>query len=98
MLFRFLHLPKPKPFKIKPRFYDPVREEREERERRIKAELGISDDSDRSASYRARIKGQFRNQLEIRPKSSDAEVKKSNNRLIFFIVILGILAYLMFYR
>jgi hypothetical protein len=98
MLFKFLQVPKPRPFEIKPRYYDPVKEEREERERRIKAELGIRDDSDPSASYRAHIKGQFRKQMEIRPKSSDAEVKKSNNRLIFLVVLLAILAYLMFYR
>ncbi len=99
MIFRFFKISKPRQFYVKPRYFDPVKEEREERERRIKAEMGIIDENDPSASYRALIKGQFRRHMSIADhKSADVQRRKSNNRLIILILILAFLVYFMFYR
>lgn len=98
MIFRFLHLPKPKKFSFKPVYYDPEKEEKEERERRIKDELGISEKWDPSKPYKAHIKGQFRKMKGFNTKSGEEQRRKSNNRLFLFIVLLAILAYFLFYR
>lgn len=49
-------LPKNKRFNFQPRYYDPVKEEIDERTRRIREEL----DSEASESYRERISTAFR--------------------------------------
>jgi hypothetical protein len=98
MIGRLFKVSKPKPFKYKPRYYDPVREEQEERERRIKAELGIVDDQDPYSHYAARIKGQFLKAGGKRNKITDAARRKSNNRLLVLILILALIFYLFFYR
>lgn len=98
MAGRFFKLSKPRPFNIKPRYYNPELEERQERERRIKAELGIQDDDNPYPRYAANIKGQFLKVSGKRTKITDAVKRKSNNRLLVLILILAILVYLVFYR
>jgi hypothetical protein len=98
MAGRFFKLAKPKPFNIKPRYYNPDLEERQERERKIKAELGIKDDNDPYPRYAANIKGQFLKAAGKRTKITEAAKRKSNNRLLVLILILAILFYLLFYR
>jgi hypothetical protein len=96
MGMKFFHLPKGKQFHIPYRFYDPRKEERDEREARIKAELGIDkDDHEKSSGYRGSIKGSFRSGLK---SSSFArqERTKSNIRLLLILAALALLAYLFF--
>jgi hypothetical protein len=98
MIGRFFHTPKAKKFHITPRFYDPDKEEREERERRIKEEMGIFDKiSVSSKSYRPNIKGQFRTMQPGNSKTTEKARKTSNTRLIFLILILSLIFYLFFY-
>lgn len=100
MIGRFFHTPQAKKFHITPRFYDPDKEEREERERRIKDELGIVDEiknSNNSKPYRPNIKGQFRTMQAGRSKSTEKARKSSNTRLIILILILTLIFYLFFY-
>ena len=70
---------------MKPRFYDPDKEEREERERRIKEEMGIVDEKKEVdlKNYRPRVKGQFRNADGWQMKSSSAARRAQNKRLIY---------------
>lgn len=98
MIGRFFKLPKPRQFHFKPRYYDPVKEEKEERERRIKTELGIKDENDTYSHYAARIKGQFLKASGKRNKVTEEARRKSNNRLLFLILILALIFYLIFYR
>ena len=56
--------PKYQKFHIEPRYYDPVREDIENRTSRIKAELGMSDDADLDAGYASQISGSFRKNLK----------------------------------
>lgn len=98
MIGRFFHTPRAKQFHIPPRFHDPDKEEREDRERRIKEELGIVDDKkDDGRPYRPNVKGQFRVAQGWQAKSSSQARRSSNTRLIVLIVILTLVFYLFFY-
>lgn len=84
-----------KEFNIKPRYWDPEKEEREERERRIKAELGISE-GDKNV-YIPNIQGRF---TDIYSKKK-AERKRFNGHytvrlfMILIIIFLAVLYLLM---
>jgi len=98
---KFFHLPKPREFKFTPRFWDPEKEERIERENRIRAELGMEvkgTPGDPAAPYRARIKGEFRKAMRHSSRISQEARRRGNNRLLVIIAILGLLLYLVFYR
>lgn len=98
MIGKFFHTPPSKRFHINPRFYDPDKEARDERERRIKEELGIVDEiRDLNKPYSPNIKGQFRKTGEWQAKSSEASRRAQNRRLIFLILILALIFYLFFY-
>jgi hypothetical protein len=98
MIGRFFHTPAAKKFHITPRYWDPDKDERDERERRIKEELGIVDEKkDAGRPYRPNVKGQFRRAQEGFSKSSEKARKASNTRLIILILILTLIFYLFFY-
>ena len=98
MIGNFFHTPGTKKFSFKPRFYDPDKEERENREERIKEELGIVDDKKKDLkNYRPRVKGQFRNPDAWQSKSSAPARKAQNKRLIWLLIILALIFYLFFY-
>lgn len=89
---RFIKLPRHKQFNYSPRYWDPEKEEREDRIRRIKAEMGI--EVTRDSGNRTTIKrGSFRQ------ASKNAKVRatrNSNIRLVIILAVLLILAYLLF--
>jgi hypothetical protein len=97
MIGNFFHTPGTKKFKITPRFHDPDQEERDERERRIKEELGIVDEKkDDGKPYRPNIKGQFRPRGGFSRTSEDSR-RSQNRRLIWIVLILALVLYLFFY-
>ena len=77
-----------KKFDLKPRYWDPKKEEREARERKAKAELGIFDDDE---SYKPNIKGQFRRELNSR-HSNRANQNISRVLRIFMILMMLFMA------
>ncbi len=90
---RFIKLPKHKRFDYSPRYWDPEKEERDERIRRIKQELGIDIPSN---STRTTIKrGSFR---QARQKTKVKATRSSNIRLVLILAVLLFLAYLLFFR
>ncbi|MEN8115614.1 MAG: hypothetical protein ABFS16_01465 [Bacteroidota bacterium] len=98
MIGRFFHTPRAKQFHVKPRFYDPDKEEREERERRIKEELGIVDEKkDDGKPFRPNVKGNFRNTDGWQSRSSETARRAQNKRLLFLILILALIFYLFFF-
>ena len=98
MIGRFFHTPQSKKFNVKPRFYDSDKEEREERVRRVKEEMGIVDEKvDDGKPYRPNIKGQFRKADGWQAKSSDSARRSQNKRLIYLFLILALIFYLFFY-
>lgn len=98
MIGKFFHTPRSKQFNLRPRFYDPDKEERNERERRIKEELGIVEEKTKDKKpFRTNIKGQFRNTDGWQAKSSEDARRAQNKRLIFLVIILALVFYLFFY-
>lgn len=98
MIGKFFHTPRSKQFSLRPRFYDPDKEARDDRERRIKEELGIVDEKEKSnRPFRPNIKGQFRNTDGWQAKSSEDARRAQNKRLIFLFLILALIFYLFFY-
>ncbi len=98
MIGRFFHTPGAKQFRFKPRFYDPDKEERENREKRIKEELGIVEEKvDDGKPFVTNIKGQFRNTDGWQAKSSGEARRAQNKRLIILILILALIFYMLFY-
>lgn len=97
MIGKFFYTPGTKRFNITPRFYDPDQEERDERERRIKEEMGIVDEKkDDNKPYRPNIRGQFRKNGEW-SRSSESARKAQNRRLIWIVLVLALVVYLFFY-
>ncbi len=99
MIGRFFHTPSAKKFNITPRYWDPDKDDREDRERRIREELGIPEErkEDTGRPYRPNIKGQFRRAQDGFSRSTDHARRASNSRLIVLIVILTLIFYLFFY-
>lgn len=96
MIGKFFHLPKRKQFNIPFRYYNPEQEEMQNREDRIKKELGIHEKKEFDPNYRPNIRGQFRRTMGESSKTAGDARYKSNTRLITFIVILTIAVYLFF--
>ena len=90
---RFFKVREPKRFDYKPLYWDPEKEEREDRVRRIKAEMGQEVSFNRASSTITR--GSFR---QYSAKSRRKAGRESNLRLILIAAALFILAYLLFYR
>jgi hypothetical protein len=67
--FSFFKTPQHKRFEYAPRVWDPAKEEREERLKRIQKELGIIDNTSDGKPYVPNIKGSFRKEYEQNKKS-----------------------------
>jgi len=90
---RFIKLPGHKQFNYSPRYWDPEKEEREVRIRRIKQEMGFDMPSDPNRSTIRR--GSFRQATQ---KTKVKASRSSNIRLLVILVVLFLLAYLLFFR
>ena len=98
MIGKFFHIPGARQFRFKPRFYDPDKEELDNRVSKIKEEMGIVEEKkDDGKPYVSNIKGQFRNMDGWQAKSSDAARRAQNRRLIWIIAILALVMYLFFF-
>ncbi len=101
MALKFFNLPKPRQFDFKPRYWDPDKEDREERVRLIREELGMKGDpSDRgdSGSHRPYIRGQFRKAMRNSSRTTPDARRQSNRRLLIIIGILLLIFYFLLYR
>ncbi len=94
MIGKFFHTPKGKQFHIPYRYYDPDKEEMQNREERIKRELGIHEKKEYGENYRPNIRGQFRRGMGDASKTAQDARRRSNTRLIMLIVILSLAVYL----
>ena len=91
MAISFIKLPRHKQFEYTPRYWDPEKEEREERIRQIKREMGVEipGNSNRTTIRR----GSFRQRQKQKVKASRA----SNIRLMVILAALFLIAYLIFF-
>ena len=90
-MFLIFKKPEYRRFNLKPRYWDPAKEEREERERRVKAELGLKDDD---KTYIPNIKGQFRQEYENRNGLNSNYAL----RLFMILTLLFIMAFYVFVK
>ena len=76
--------PKYQRFRVEPRYYDPIKEDIENRTSRIKAEMGMNED-DLDFGYTSQISGSFRKNM----KHATGKVDQSSMlRLIILIVLI----------
>ena len=94
-MFLIFKKPEYRRFNLKPRYWDPAKEEREERERRVKAELGLKDDD---KTYIPNIKGQFRQEYEKRKANRNGLNSNYALRLFMILTLLFIMAFYVFVK
>ncbi len=95
MKFTFVKLAKHRTFHHKPIYYDENKEEREERIRNAKNELGVEQEED-SRSTEERVRGKMRRRIQNNFEITRSEKRKSNLRLILIIIALMVLFYYLF--
>ncbi len=99
-MFFFYNNKRPRQFNYKPILFDPDKDEFNERVHKVKKEMGVIDD----LNYKPTIKGEFiRNTDHVRRKvSKEGNTPKSNSmrntKLIIFLVVLIIVAYIMYFK
>ena len=86
MRITFFKTGRPKEFNYTPRYYDEQKEEREDRQKRIEQELGITQSE---GAYRSRLKPGIMSERLISKRKIN---RGSTLRLLVLIVILTILA------
>jgi hypothetical protein len=97
MIGKFFHTPGTKQFGFRPRFYDPDKEDLDNRVERIKEEMGMAEKKkDNGKPFISNIKGQFRNP-DAWQKSSPGARQAQNKRLIYLVIILGLVFFMFFY-
>jgi len=89
-------LPPNKIFKFKTRYYDADKEELEDRVERAKRDAGVTGAVNKEGVYVPNIKGQMQHYMKRRP-SMQKERNKSNFRMVIIAVILGLIAYYLFF-
>lgn len=92
----FVKLPKHKRFDIQPRYWDPEAEAKKEREKRIRAELGLKEDGD---EYVPDVRAGLRQ--EYARRKAERGGGKMINAFRFFIILMVLLVvffYLVAYK
>lgn len=81
-------------FEYKPRYYDPQKEEREERDKRIRQELQLKQEKEIvNEDYRSRMKGSFRQAMRRAKPSSETNAAMIRLAVLMFITLF-LIAYL----
>jgi len=88
MKFTFSKVARHRVFQHDPIYYDEKKEESQERERRIKSELGLLDNAEKESGYSGRIKGGMRRRVSSNFDVARSEKKRSNLRLIIILIAL----------
>lgn len=92
----FFNQPKPKRFELKPRYWDPEAEARKEREKRMRAELGLKEDGE---EYIPDVRAGFQREYARRKANRPAKSMNYSLRLfLILIVILLVIFYLATYK
>lgn len=94
-MFQLFKQPEYRKFNLQPRYWDPEKEAREEREKRIKAELGLKDEN---GQYIPNIKGQFRQEYEKRKSARGSANSAYTLRLFMILIMLFLAAFYVFVK
>ncbi len=92
MKITFSKVAKHRVFQHVPIYYDQAKEEREERERKVREELGLLSEEEKESGYSDRIRGGMRRRIKSHYEVSRSQKRKSNIRLAIILVILIMLA------
>jgi len=92
MKFTFVKTTRHRTFHHQPIYYDEMKDEREDRARRIKSELGIEQEED-SRTTEERVKGKMRRKIQTHFEVTRKEKRKSNLRLAIILIGLVMLFY-----
>jgi hypothetical protein len=95
--FSFFKIPQHKKFEYMPRIWDPAKEERDERLKRIREEMGIIDSHPAGKQYVPNIKGSFRKEYEQNRKSKNKISYSSKIRSYVIIATVLLLGIIFFY-
>lgn len=100
MRISFFKTPKPRPYRHKFIYYDPEKEERQEREERVNKELGINDENKPfvTSIKRGSFRRMYEDGVEVNNNSDFKRQKRASNirLLIIILILLVIVAYLYF--
>ena len=99
MRISFFKTLKPRPYRHKFIYYDPEKEERQEREERVNKELGIKDENKPfvTSIKRGSFRRMYEDGVEVNNSDFKRQKRASNIRLLIIILILlVIVAYLYF--
>ncbi len=89
--------PEYKRFNLKPRYWDPEKEARDERVKRARAELGLEDEGGKDM-YVPNIRGQFRSEYEKHKAMRSNAGTARTIRLFMILVILFLGAFYVFVK
>lgn len=96
----FFKTPKPRPYRHKFIYYDPEKEERQEREERVNKELGIKDENKPfvTSIKRGSFRRMYEDGVEVNNNNDFKRQKRASNirLLIIILILLVIVAYLYF--
>ncbi|MDR2027372.1 MAG: hypothetical protein LBQ01_07430 [Prevotellaceae bacterium] len=95
--FSFFKIPQHRRFEYTPRIWDPEKEEREERLKRIREELGIVDNTSDGKPYVPNIKGAFRKEYEQNSKNKNKFGYSNKIRSYIIIGTVVLLCLIFFY-
>ena len=94
MRFTFIKIPRHRRFQYDPIYYNPENEERKERDRRIRQEMGLPVEEKKDGrGYEERIRGGMRRRIRSHFEITRSERKKSNIRLVIILIALIVLFY-----
>ena len=93
MKYTFTKLARHRTFQHTPIYYDEAKEERQERIRQAKEELGILSDEEKETGYKDRIRGGMRRRIKPHYEVSRSIKKRSNLRLVVILIALMILGF-----
>ena len=100
MRISFVKTPKPRADRHKFIYYDPEKEERQEREERVNKELGIKDENKPfvTSIKRGSFRRMYEDGVEVNNNSDFKRQKRASNirLLIIILILLVIVAYLYF--
>ncbi len=94
-MFQLFKKPEYRRFDLKPRYWDPEKEARLEREKRIKAELGMKDDEEQHIPH---VRGQFKKEYEKRKAARSSIGSAQTVRFFMILVLLFIAAFYIFVK
>ena len=93
-----MKLPRHLTFEFRPRYWDQKKEEFEARVEKAKREVGKGSMVDENGKYIPLIKGQMRSGMSSAFQGKRRkETQKANMRFVIILVILGFIAYYLFY-